>query len=240
MLKCVFFDLDGTLLPLDEDRFTKVYFHYLYEAVKDKGYNKEEFIDCIWQGTKAMYKNDGSKKNEEAFWDYYASRFGVEALKDKEIVDEFYANDFRKTKACCDENPLAVEIVKSAREICGSVVLSTNPIFPKVATITRMDFVGLKESDFDLVTTYENFNYTKPNPMYFKTILEKLNLKPEEVILFGNNDYEDYVCSKKAGIDCYLVKPYVIKHEELNLNIEEITMDQVVEVIKREYKNRLN
>ena len=39
MLKAVFFDLDGTLLPLNEEQFVKVYFGSLYLKVKDLGYD---------------------------------------------------------------------------------------------------------------------------------------------------------------------------------------------------------
>jgi FMN phosphatase YigB (HAD superfamily) len=54
-----------------------------------------------------------------------------------------------------------------------------------------MSFNDLYEDDFDYITSYENSNYTKPNPMYFQILLDEFNLKPEEVILFGNNEYED-------------------------------------------------
>ena len=68
MLKAVFFDLDGTLLPMDEEKFTNLYFHLISEAVKDRGYEPQKLIDTIWQGTKLMYKNDGNQTNEEEFW----------------------------------------------------------------------------------------------------------------------------------------------------------------------------
>ena len=55
--------------------------------------------------------------------------------------------------------------------ICGSLVLATNPIFPAVAVETRLGWVGLTGSDFDLVTTYENSRSSKPNPAYYQSIL---------------------------------------------------------------------
>ena len=52
-----------------------------------------------------------------------------------------------------------------------------------------MSYVGLTFDDFDYVTTYENSHNCKPNPQYFIDLLNKFNLKPSEVILFGNNTY---------------------------------------------------
>ena len=71
MIKAIFFDLDGTLLPLNEELFTKYYFELLCSKVSHLGYDKKKLIDSISGGTKKMYQNDGSISNEEAFWNYF-------------------------------------------------------------------------------------------------------------------------------------------------------------------------
>ena len=91
VIKAIFFDLDGTLLPMNEKEFTDIYFSLLYKKVSSLGYTKENLIDTIWNGTKLMYKNDGSKTNEKAFWDYFENINGKEKLKDKEIFDKAIA-----------------------------------------------------------------------------------------------------------------------------------------------------
>ena len=232
MLKAVFFDLDGTLLPLNEEEFTKIYFGLLSKRMIPLGYEPEELISVIWAGTKAMYKNDGIKTNEEVFWDVFKSHYGIEKMKDKEYIDEFYTNEFRKTKESCEENPLAKNIISFCKDNNLLVVLSTNPIFPKSGTMTRMSYIGLKEEDFDYVTYYENSSYCKPNPMYFKKLLNKFNLKPEEVIVFGNNTYEDGECAKLCGIECFMVGNYVINSPKTNTQFEHILMEKVIDKIK--------
>lgn len=232
MLKAVFFDLDGTLLPLNEEEFTKIYFGLLSKRMIPLGYEPEELISVIWAGTKAMYKNDGIKTNEEVFWDVFKSHYGIEKYKDKEYIDEFYTNEFRKTKESCEENPLAKDIISFCKDNNLLVVLSTNPIFPKTGTMTRMSYIGLKEEDFDYVTYYENSSYCKPNPMYFKKLLNKFNLKPEEVIVFGNNTYEDGECAKLCGIECFMVGNYVINSPKTNTQFEHILMEKVIDKIK--------
>ena len=87
MIKAIFFDLDGTLLPLDESYFTKSYFKLLYEKAAPLGYEQNSFINAIMSGTKAMYRNDGSCTNEETFWKTYETIFGKEKLKDKVVFD---------------------------------------------------------------------------------------------------------------------------------------------------------
>lgn len=233
MLKAVFFDLDGTLLPLDEDLFIKLYFKLLCERLAPLGYEQEKLVKVIWGGTKKMYQNDGTITNEEAFWNNFKECYGEEKLKDKPYIDDFYLNEFNKVKASCGENPLAKEIVKFCKENNLLTILSTNPLFPKDGTLTRMSFVGLSNDDFDYITTYENSRYSKPNPKYFIELLNKYQLKPDEVILFGNNTYEDGDCSYACGIKCYMVGDFVIHHEKSTNSYDHITMEEVIPTIKK-------
>ena len=58
MLKAVFFDLDGTLLPFDEDEFLKTYIGLISIFIKQFGYDKDLFVKTLFDGLKEMYKNN--------------------------------------------------------------------------------------------------------------------------------------------------------------------------------------
>lgn len=233
MIKAIFFDLDGTLLPMDENAFVKYYFSLLCKKAAPFGYSAEEFVKVIWAGTKQMVLNDGSKTNEEIFWDYFAEYYGKEKLKDKAVFDDFYRNEFLGSKAACGENPLAQDIVAFAREHFERVVLATNPVFPREGTINRMGFVGLKEEDFDFITTYETARHSKPNPAYFKDLLERFGLKGEEVLLFGNNESEDGEAAYANGIKCYMVGDFVIANPKAEREYEHISIEEIIPVMKK-------
>ena len=68
-IKAVLFDLDGTLLPMDQDRFVKSYLSRISAALAVHGYHPKLLVSTIWAGTEAMVKNDGSRNNETVFWD---------------------------------------------------------------------------------------------------------------------------------------------------------------------------
>ena len=67
-IKTILFDLDGTLLPMDNDEFTKGYFRLLASKLAGFGYDSKSLVDGVWAGTAAMVRNDGGVTNEEAFW----------------------------------------------------------------------------------------------------------------------------------------------------------------------------
>ncbi len=232
MIKAIFFDLDGTLLPMKEEEFAKVYFSSLSQKMIPYGYETEKLITTILNGTKAMFLNDGKMTNEQVFWNYFESVYGKEKLKDKPIFDHFYENEFKKTKSECKENPLARSIVDFCHENFQYVILSTNPIFPLVGTLTRMSFVHLKKEDFDWITSYENSCFTKPNPKYFMEILNHFHLEPQEVLLFGNNTYEDGECALAAHIKCYLVGDYIIESPHSTHHFLKLKMTDIIPLLK--------
>ena len=51
MLQAILFDLDGTLLPMDNDYFTKVYFRHLAATAAQWGYTDSGLlVKAVWAG----------------------------------------------------------------------------------------------------------------------------------------------------------------------------------------------
>ena len=212
----VLFDLDGTLLPMDQDVFTKTYFQLLARRLAPLGYEPKKLVESIWAGTAAMVKNDGSCTNAEAFWNVFYQIYGPEAQKDKAVIDEFYTTEFNQAKAACGFAPAAAEVVAQLKAAGKTVILATNPIFPTAATENRIRWAGLSPEDFLLYTTYENCRYCKPNPKYFQEILQETGRKPEECLMVGNDATED-TAAAALGIPVFLLTDCLINRQGLDL-----------------------
>lgn len=232
MIQAVFFDLDGTLLPMDEKYFTKIYMEKIAEKLMPFGYEPKKLVDAIMKGLYKMVGNTSDKTNEEVFWDSFSLSFPDKNLKkDMDIFTSFYLNEFKETKKVCRENPLAKEIITYCQKKIKYTVLSTNPIFPREAQQTRLSFIGLQDTDFSYVTDYSNSCSCKPNPEYFQSLLKKFSLRPEEVLLFGNDVVEDLECASKVGIKGYLIDGCILTHgKEVNPD-SAISMDEVIPTI---------
>ena len=85
-IKAVLFDLDGTLLPMDQEQFVKMYFGLLAKRLSVRGYESQKLIDTVMAGMMAMIKNDGSRSNETVFWNAFVDAYGKEVLNDKELT----------------------------------------------------------------------------------------------------------------------------------------------------------
>ena len=212
MDKWVLFDLDGTLLPMDMEVFTKAYFGGLAKTLMPYGYNPDELVNAIWAGTANMVKNDGSRTNEEAFWEKFYQIFGEGVKEHLPLFDRFYQTDFDKVKDFCGYNPEAKRLVDDLKKKGCRVGLATNPIFPAVATRARIRWAGLTPEDFEFYTTYENSCFCKPNPNYYKSILDTHGISAESCVMVGNDAIED-VAAEKLGIKVFLLTDCLINKD---------------------------
>lgn len=214
--QAVFFDLDGTLLPMDYDLFIKYYFGALAKKMAPHGYEPESLIKAIWTGTKAMQLNDGSVYNTTRFWDKFAELLGEHVREHEPILDDFYRNEFIAAKQSCGFSTKAKEAVKLVREKGMKCVLATNPIFPMVATDARLRWAGLVPEDFDWITTYDNSCWCKPNPEYYREICGKLNLDPQQCVMVGNDVTED-MAAEKLGMETFLLTDCLLNKDALDI-----------------------
>ena len=208
-VKVVLFDLDGTLLPMDQDKFIKTYFGMLVRSIAPHGYDAELLSDTIWKGTVDMVKNNGEKTNECRFWDRFVSVFGEKALEDMRLFEEFYENEFDKVSASCGFDPMAAVAVRQIKEMGYRVALATQPAFPAAATERRIKWTGLSKDDFELVTTYENSRVCKPNLDYYRDIVNALGVYPEECLMVGN-DVSDDMVTERLGMKVFLLTACLI------------------------------
>lgn len=218
MIKNILFDLDGTLLPMDQDKFANGYFSRLVKKLAPLGYDPKKTVDGIWAGTAAMVKNNGDCTNEQAFWNKFGEIFGEKAIKDKPVFDEYYRVEFQDVKTDCGFNTQAAGTVKKLKKDGFKLILATNPIFPAVATESRIKWAGLDKDDFELYTTYENSHYCKPNPDYYREICEKLSLNPTECLMVGNDAEED-AAAEKLGMKVFLLTDCLINKKGKDISV---------------------
>lgn len=214
----VLFDLDGTLLPMDQNVFIKAYFGGLARRLAPHGYEPQKLVDAIWQGTAAMVKNDGTATNEERFWHGFEAAYGKPARQDEPLFAAFYREDFDKAQSSCGYTPAAREVVDTVKACSLRTALATNPIFPRAATERRIAWAGLDTSDFELVTTYENSRFCKPNPDYYRDVMQALGVCPEECLMVGNDVAEDMVV-KTLGCRVFLLTNDLINPQNVDISV---------------------
>lgn len=215
-IKVVLFDLDGTLLPMDQDTFIKAYLGGMAKKLAPHGYEPENLVKAVYAGMKAMTTNDGSCTNEEAFWNAFTGLLGENVREDIPIFDDYYRNEFQEVKNICGFLPEAAKTVRALKEKGFRVALATTPMFPSVATESRIRWAGMVPEDFEIFTTYENYHFCKPNLNYYKEVMEKLEVKPEECLMVGNDVGEDMI-TEELGMKVFLMPADLINKVEKDI-----------------------
>ena len=205
MIKNIFFDMDGTLIDCEIDKFIPPYKTAL---VKKFAYHPNcagIVRDIIMESVKAMLANDGSHTNREAFIEYIRTcdSLGVTAEELENAMTDFYNEQYLDLQSVINPKPIMAEAVKMLQDKGYRLVVTTNPLFPLVALLRRLEWGGHKPEYFEFVTSYETSRYCKPDVRYYKQVIESLDVKPEETLIVGNDRREDVHAGKEAGLRAY-------------------------------------
>jgi len=231
------FDLDGTLLPLDNDHFTKGYFKRLVPHMAHL-IDPDTFVKQLWASTHAMVtSDDATRTNEEVFKAHFLTALGAREEDYWPTVNEFYAGEFGTLQDLSQPSPLARQIVQAALDKGYRVVLATNPLFPRAATQHRMRWANIHDLPFELVTTYENSHFCKPNPNYYREILQKIDAAPESCMMIGNDAFEDLIAGT-LGMQTYFVTDCAIIEEKQLPFDHQGTLQDLLRYIRDELPNR--
>ena len=214
MIKLVCFDLDGTLLPMDQGRFIKGYIEALAAKVAPVT-PAQPFINALLEATAAMVKQpEAGRKNEERFWRQFYRQLPLLENELKPLIDEFYRQDFDVLQQVTCANEAAAEAVKTVKKAGRTAVLATNPLFPRLAVEKRLAWAGVAFEEFAHITTYESEYYCKPDVRYYQDVLARQNVLPEECLMVGNDVEEDLVAGT-IGVQTVLVTDCLINAKGL-------------------------
>ena len=145
-----------------------------------------------------------------------AEILGEEIRNHVSTFDEFYRTEFQKVKDICGFNEKSKKIVEKCKELGLRTILATSPLFPKIGTESRIHWAGLAPEDFEFFTTYEDFHFCKPNLGYYKEVLNRAGLAPEECLMVGNDVMEDMV-AKELGMKVFLLTDCLINKKEQDI-----------------------
>ena len=208
--RAVFFDLDGTLLPMELDEFLGTYYRSLAGFVAARGYDAEAFVPALNAGIKAMMAHeDGACSNDDAFWEAFFARFDASQDALRPLVSEFYETEFGRIGDGTVPDEHMVAAVHALAEKGYPLLLTTMPLFPRVAVEWRLRWAGLDPTLFSRLTTYENSTSTKPKIAYYAENLAACGLRGGDVLMVGNNTVED-LAIQGLGADAYLVTNHLI------------------------------
>lgn len=226
--KTIFFDLDGTLLPIDMEAFLREYFARLGVFAGEHGYDSELILNAVNKGVSSMIKPEGTM-NDVRFWETFEQLSGVSREEMEPLLLEFYRTSFDEIGASVTPDPHAAEVVKVLKDKGYQLFLTTMPLFPRVAVEARLRWAGIDDASvFDRITTYDNSHATKPFVQYYEENIMLANGAGDEILMVGNNTQEDLACCK-LGADAFLVTDWLL--DPINFDYRDMKHGSLAELL---------
>ena len=202
-LSTILFDLDGTLVDLQrrglELRFMLRAFRRFAPAIRPWHFRRD-----FWQAAERLQVHGTDKTNYEVFLETLGAHSRVDLPALDRIVREFLVHDFPHLSDRFVPIPGGRETLELARRLGYRVVLATNPVWPLDAVQTRLHAGGLDGFTFDFISHSEVMTRCKPDPHYYRELLERLRVRGEECLMIGNDPRKD-LPAKDAGIGTFLI-----------------------------------
>lgn len=213
--RAVLFDLDDTLLRNDmEGTFLQHYFALLTEYARPL-FEPRELMAALLAATEAMQRNQDPKglTNEEAFAAVFAPQLGQPWPALHAFFERFYQEYFPKLHVYAEAHPDARQAVQACLAAGCRVVIATNPLFPRLAIEHRLEWAGIGDLPFALVTSYENMHTAKPAPAYYAEITTQLGVAAAECLMVGNDLLLDIAPAKRAGMGTFLADWWLLNSD---------------------------
>jgi FMN phosphatase YigB (HAD superfamily) len=198
-------DLDDTLLNTNMDSFIPAYFQALAKELAPH-IAPDLMLRALMTGTKQMMESDNfSQTLEQVFNAEFYPQINSPHEKTADAIENFYDNVFPTLGGVTTPKPEAKPFIDWAFSQGFRIAIATDPLFPRKATYHRLRWAGFEPEQFELVSSFEHFHFSKTHPAYYAEILGRMGWPDGSVLMVGNDMERDIRPAQMLGLATYHV-----------------------------------
>jgi FMN phosphatase YigB (HAD superfamily) len=198
-------DLDDTLLNSNIETFIPAYFQALAKELAPQA-APELMFRALMSGTKRMMESDDfSQTLEQVFNVVFYPQINSSREKSASALEFFYDHVFPTLGGVTSPKPDAKPFIDWAFSQGFRIAIATDPIFPRKATYSRLRWAGLEPEQFEIVSSFEHFHFTKTHPAYYAEVLGRMGWPDGPVLMVGNDHDRDIRPAQMLGLATYHV-----------------------------------
>lgn len=198
-------DLDDTLLDTHVEAFLPIYYKALADYLESK-VPPADLMSALRSGIGNMLANeDPSRTLQDVFEADFYPRLTVPKDELRIAIQEFYRSVFPTLRSATRLRPGASELVDWALDQGHQLAIATDPVFPRAATIERVRWAGLQPSQFDLISSFETFHFTKSKPAFLAEFAGRLGWPDRSIVMAGNDAERDLAPAAALGFSTFRV-----------------------------------
>ena len=201
-IKSIVFDLYGTLIDIETDESKEEIYrtiaHYLtYHGVYLHRWEVRERYYRIMKQQKEVRGEEYPEIDVEAIWNEFLMQEGIRSELIRGQLAKVIAHIYRAISR--HRLQLYPDVKRVLNELQAKYRLALISDAQSCYALPEIRAVGL-EGYFDPVVISSHYGFRKPDPRLFQRSLDKLKLKPAEVIWVGNDMFRDIHGAKQVGI----------------------------------------
>jgi len=199
------FDLDDTLLDTNMDVFVPAYFQALSKHLFGR-VSSDVVARALVHGMNLMNESDDPAHTlQEVFEADFYPKLGIPKQELLEALEDFYDQVFPTIGEYTRQRPDAAPLIEWALSQGFRVAIATDPLFPRKATWHRVRWAGLNPEKLELISTFDDFHFTKTHPAYYAEVLGRLSWPEGPVLMVGNDISRDLLPAHQLGLKTYFI-----------------------------------
>jgi len=230
-IKAIGFDIGGTLVnynkPLNWSASYKDAIKFMCEK------NNLEFTEERFEKAKTVLEKYNTRVNprekevtSDIIFGEIFEKWNEDTKKIQQSKKSFY-EFFQREASLYDD---AKELLDYCKENNIKCCVYTDVAYGMDDEFSLKDIEEIKDY-IELKLTSENVGYRKPNKKGFKTMLEKFNCKPEEMIYVGD-EQKDIIGPQSVGMKAILIKRDD-KIKEFGQDYTITKLPEIIEIVRR-------
>ncbi|HSG42963.1 MAG TPA: DinB family protein [Anaerolineales bacterium] len=205
MTYTLLFDLDDTLLDTNIESFIPAYYQALSKHLEPY-VSSEVMLPALLSGTNLMMESDDpSRTLKDVFDERFYEKLGIPKRDLLNEIEDFYDKEFPKLRGTTNSRPDAAPLIEWAIAQGYQIAIATDPLFPRKATYHRLRWAGFDPEQFELVSSFEKFHFTKTHAAYYAEMLGQLGWQDGPVLMIGNDMKRDIIPADRFGLKTYFI-----------------------------------
>jgi len=199
-------DLDETLLNTNQSVFVPAYLQALTGSFTPQ-FESSAVGRALLSSTNAMNQSeDFSRTLREVFEDVFCPQLGIGRDELEAHIQKFYSEVFPTLQNITSQNPQAKPFVDWAQAQGFRLIVATDPLLPRAATLHRVRWAGFEPAHFELISTFDDFHFSKTHAAYYAEVLGRVGWQEGPVLMVGNDMERDILPAKQLGLATFFVE----------------------------------
>lgn len=198
-------DLDDTLLKTNQDTFVPAYFQALSTKLAPN-IDAQLVARALFSSTNTMNQSgDPSRTLSDVFNETFYPQLNIRSGALDSAIINFYDTVFPTLRPITAQIPDAKPFIDWAHSQGYRIAIATDPLLPRKATYQRVRWAGFDPDEFELISTYEDFHFSKTHNAYYAEVLGRMGWPDGPILMVGNDMDRDILPAKRLGLATFFI-----------------------------------